>query len=318
MQRLSLYTDVRRRSWRRLFVGLPRQVNIIVAVAPFAGCVATVVVLWNRAVNWSDIAILAGMYTVTTLGITVGFHRLLTHRAFQTTRGIRNGLAVLGSFAVENPVIIWVADHRQHHAFPDQDGDPHSPHLHDGSGVIGAFRGLWHAHMGWWIDTRRVSNPTRYAPDLLRDPAMRRISALFVPLVLLGLLIPFGIGILVTGTLWGGLEGLLWGGFVRIFLQHHVTFAINSICHFVGRRPFDTADMSTNVAWLALPSFGESWHNNHHAFPTSVRQGLRSWQIDISWLVIGALERLGLAWDVRKVSPTMMRERAQELATTPR
>jgi stearoyl-CoA desaturase (Delta-9 desaturase) len=283
----------------RLFAGLGRRVNFLVVVIPPIAVVLAMALLWNDGAGWSDVAILVIMYTTTTLGITAGFHRLLTHRSFETRPAVRNALAVLGSMAVENPVIIWVADHRQHHAFADEDGDPHSPHTHGGTGLRGTLRGLWHAHVGWLLDTDRRSNPIRYTPDLLKDPAMREISRLFLPIVFVGLLIPFGLGVALTGTASGGLTGMLWGGFVRIFLQHHMTFAVNSIGHFHGKRPFDTPDKSTNVFWLSVPSLGDSWHQNHHAFPTSARHGLTPLQIDMSWWLIRGLERLGLAWNVK-------------------
>jgi stearoyl-CoA desaturase (delta-9 desaturase) len=283
----------------RLFAGLGRRVNLLVVIIPPLGVVLAMVLLWNDGAGWSDVAILLLMYTATTLGITAGFHRLLTHRSFETSPAMRNALAVLGSMAVENPVIIWVADHRQHHAFADEEGDPHSPHTHGGSGLRGTLRGLWHAHVGWLLSAERKSNPIRYAPDLLKEPAMREISRLFLPLVFVGLLIPFGLGVAVTGTLSGGLTGMLWGGLVRIFLQHHMTFSVNSIGHFHGKRLFDIPDKSTNVFWLSVPSFGDSWHHNHHAFPTSARHGFTARQVDMSWWFIRALERLGLAWNVK-------------------
>lgn len=288
---------------------LPRDVNIAVVVLPLLGLLVAIVLLWNRAVGWSDIAVLIFMYTLTTLGITAGFHRLLTHRAFKTYPSVRYTFAVLGSMAVENPVIIWVADHRQHHTFADVEGDPHSPHTHDGEGVLGVLRGLWHAHIGWLLDYGRKSDPIRYAPDLLRDHGMRRISTMFIPLVLLGLLIPFLLGLGLTQSVFGGLTAILWGGFVRIFLQHHMTFSVNSIGHYFGRRRWQTDDKSTNVAWLALPSLGDSWHHNHHAFPTSARHGLRWWELDLSWLTILALKNVGLAWDVKVATPAAMRRR---------
>lgn len=282
----------------QIFARLGRRVNILVVVVPPLGLVGAMVLLWDGLFHWTDLALLAAMYTATTLGITVGFHRLLTHRSFETRPKIRYTLAVFGSMAVENPVIIWVADHRQHHAFADEEGDPHSPHTHTGSGLRSTLRGLWHAHVGWLLDHRRKSDPIRYAPDLLMDRPMREISRLFLPLVFAGLLIPFGLGVVLTGTIVGGLTGVLWGGLVRILLQHHMTFSVNSIGHFHGRRPFATRDRSTNVAWLAVPSLGDSWHNNHHAFPTAARHGLGRWQLDLSWLFVRALERFGLAWNV--------------------
>jgi stearoyl-CoA desaturase (Delta-9 desaturase) len=278
-----------------------RATNLIAVVLPFLGFIAAVVLLWNSVVGWLDLAILAGMYLVTAGGVTVGFHRLLTHRSFKTVRPLRLGLAAVGSMSVQGPVIAWVADHRKHHAFADEEGDPHSPHLGEETGFAGSLRGLAHAHVGWLFDSQAKAGARRYARDLLGDPGLRWISHAFPALALLGLAIPFALGLAITGTLAGGLTALLWGGLVRIFFVHHVTWSINSICHFFGRRRFETDDHSTNVAWLALPSLGEAWHHNHHAFPTSAFHGLRRREIDPSGMLIGMLERLGLAWDVVRV-----------------
>jgi stearoyl-CoA desaturase (delta-9 desaturase) len=243
------------------------------------------------------------LYVLTGLGVTVGFHRLLTHRAFKTTRPIRATLAILGSAAIEGPVISWVADHRKHHAFADREGDPHSPHVGHGHGWRGALRGLLYAHVGWlFIHTHR-GRRTRYAPDLLGDPVVSWVDRTFVVWALGGLVTAFGLGWLFGGTLRDGLTGVLWGGAVRMLMVHHVTYSINSLCHFFGRQRFDTGDQSRNLAWLAPLSLGEAWHNNHHAFPTSAQHGLRRWELDPSALLIRALERVGLAWDVVRVSP---------------
>jgi stearoyl-CoA desaturase (delta-9 desaturase) len=281
--------------------------NLLGVFLPVAGFVGALVLLWERFVGPVDLAVLAAMYVATGLGVTVGFHRLLTHRAFDTFRWLRATFAVLGSMSVQGPVIHWVADHRKHHAFTDEDGDPHSPH------VDGGLRGLWHAHVGWLFSLAGRAEPERYARDLVADPLMRAISRLFPGWVALGLAIPFGIGYAVSGSLRGALIGLLWGGLVRIFLLHHVTFAINSVCHFFGRRRFATEDESRNVFWLALPSFGESWHHNHHAFPTSAFHGLRRAEVDPGGLLIRGLERLGLVWNVVRPS----RERQAEKAVAP-
>ncbi len=277
-------------------------VNLVAVALPLLAFLAAIVLLWNRLVDWTDLAILALMYPLTALGVTIGYHRLLTHRSFQTRRGIRVMLAALGSMAVQGPVITWVADHRAHHTFADEEGDPHSPHTDHRDGLAGSIRGLWHAHVGWLLDSQARASARRFAPDLLRDPALRAVNRAFPLLVLAGLAIPFGLGLAISGTLAGGLTAALWGGLVRIFLVHHVTWSVNSICHFFGRRRFDTDDRSTNVFWLALPSLGESWHHNHHAFPTSAVHGLKRGELDPSAWVIGLLERVGLAWDVTRVS----------------
>jgi stearoyl-CoA desaturase (delta-9 desaturase) len=257
--------------------------------------------LWNRELDWRDVAILAVMYLATGLGVTVGFHRLLTHRSFKTSPWLRGVLAVLGTMSVEGPVISWVADHRKHHAYTDRLGDPHSPHVDHGGGWRGALRGLLHAHVGWLFDHTQRGARERFAPDLLADPVVAFVDRTFVLWSLLGLAIPFGLGLLIGGTLGAGLEALLWGGAVRILLLHHVTYSINSLCHFFGRRRFRTDDHSRNLLWLAPLSFGEAWHNNHHAFPTSAFHGLGRGEIDISGLVIATLERAGLVWEVQRV-----------------
>jgi stearoyl-CoA desaturase (Delta-9 desaturase) len=260
----------------------------------------------GNVLNWQDILILVVTYAVIGTGITVGFHRLLTHRSFKCNRFVRAGFAALGSAAAEGPVIDWVATHRRHHQFSDVDGDPHSPHGY-GSGFRGALRGLAHAHVGWVFSEMEVADERRYAKDLLADPLIRFVDSTFVVWVIAGLAAAFGLGVALTGTVVGGLTALLWGGAARIFLMHHATFSINSLCHFFGRHEYDTGDESRNLAWLAIPTWGEAWHNNHHAFPTSYRHGLRRWQIDPSAAVIRMLEMLGLAWDVVRVDPARMR-----------
>src|SRR3954469_21353969 len=280
-----------------------RVITGIVTGAPFV-CLGIVAwQLWAELLGWSDVVVFGVMYVLTALGVTVGFHRHLTHRAFQTTPAVRATLAVLGSAAIEGPVISWVADHRKHHAFSDRPGDPHSPHVDHGGGWRGALRGLAHAHVGWlFIHTER-GNKSRYAPDLLDDPIVAKIDRTFLVWALGGLGVAFALGALLTGSLAGGLTGLLWGGGVRMLVVHHVTYSINSLCHFFGRRRFDTDDESRNLAWLAPLSFGEAWHNNHHAFPTAAAHGRRWWELDLSAATIRTLERLGLAWDVVRVPP---------------
>jgi stearoyl-CoA desaturase (Delta-9 desaturase) len=258
--------------------------------------------LWDRELHWRDIAIFVAMYVPIGLGVTVGFHRLLTHRSFQTSPLMRGLLAVLGTMAIEGPVIAWVADHRKHHAYSDRPGDPHSPHVDHGVGLGGALRGLAHAHVGWLFDHTQRGARERFAPDLIADPVVSFVDRTFIPWSLLGLAIPFGLGYLIGGTLLAGLEGALWGGAVRILVLHHATYSINSLCHFFGRRRFHTEDHSRNLAWLTPLTFGEAWHNNHHAFPTSAIHGLGPRDLDLSGIVIAVMERFGLAWDVRRVS----------------
>jgi stearoyl-CoA desaturase (delta-9 desaturase) len=284
---------------------LERNANIAAVIVPFAAFLAALPLLWNSLVGWTDLAILVGVYLSTAFGITIGYHRLLTHRAFETYRPLKYLLAIFGSMAVQGPVIGWVADHRKHHAHTDEEGDPHSPHVGHGSGL----KGLYHAHMGWLFDTHGMAEARRYARDLREDPGMRFINRHFLVWVALGLAIPFALGLGITGELTGGLTALFWAGLVRIFFVHHITWSINSICHFVGQRRFDTDDRSTNVFWLALPSLGEAWHHNHHAFPRAATHGLRWWEIDISGLVIRALRRVGLAWNVVRITPERQQQR---------
>src|SRR6202171_4145471 len=258
---------------------------------------------WGGSLHWQDLVVLAIVYALSGAGITVGYHRLFTHRSFKTTRLLRMLFAVLGSMAVEGSVVEWVATHRRHHDFSDQPGDPHSPHAEHTPGWRGALGGLVHAHVGWMFRGKDMANPGRYARDLLSDHDLRVIGRTFPLWVLAGLALPFGLGLALTGSVVGGLTGLLWGGVVRIFLLHHATFSINSLCHFFGRRPFATGDESRNLAWLAPLSLGEAWHNNHHAFPTSACHGLGRWQLDPSAWIITALERSRLAWDVVRIGP---------------
>jgi len=289
---------------------IQRNANIGAVALPFAAFLAAIPLLWNNVVGWTDLAILGSVYIATAFGVTIGYHRLLTHRAFETYRPVKYMLAIMGSMAVQGPVIGWVADHRKHHAHTDEEGDPHSPHVGHGSGV----RGLWHAHTGWLFESNGVADAKRYARDLLEDDGMRFINRWFLAWVLLGQTIPFGLGYALTGTLAGALTALFWGGLVRVFFLHHVTWSINSICHFFGRRRFETDDKSTNVFWLAVPSLGEAWHHNHHAFPRAAVQGLRWWEIDVSGLVIRAMKRLHLAWNVVQISPERQQQRLAQAA----
>jgi len=288
---------------------LDRTITGLITVLPPALLVLAGWQMWNQELRWRDLGILVLMYVPIGLGVTVGFHRLLTHRSFKTSPALRGALAALGTMAIEGPVISWVADHRKHHAYSDRLGDPHSPHVDHGGGTLtgtgwrGALRGLAHAHVGWLFDHTQRGSRERFAPDLLEDPVVAFVDRTFLLWSALGLVIPFALGALVGGSAMAGLEGMLWGGAVRILLLHHVTYSINSLCHFFGRRRFATDDQSRNLAWLAPLSLGEAWHNNHHAFPTSAFHGLGRRELDVSGLVIATLERAGLVWDVQRVSP---------------
>ena len=295
---------------------LHRNINIAAVFLPIVALLVAIVVFWGHGVSWVDLALLVFMYVITGLGITVGYHRMLTHRAFQTSKPVEYTFAILGSMALQGPVISWVADHRKHHAHTDQEGDPHSPHAgFAGGGLLNALRGLFHAHVGWlWVNEGRAG-ARKYAPDLLEDPGMKRISRMFPWWALATFAIPAILGGLITWSWTGALTGLLWGGFVRVFLLHHVTWSINSICHFLGSRPFEIDDHSGNVFWLAIPSFGEAWHHNHHAFPRSAVHGMRNRrQIDLSAGLIGLMEKCGLVWNVVRIAPE---RQAQKLAGAP-
>ncbi|HSZ12985.1 MAG TPA: fatty acid desaturase [Solirubrobacteraceae bacterium] len=287
----------------RAFATIDRVANVVVMVLPLALVGLAAWLTWGGALRWPDLVALAVTYLLTGLGITVGFHRLLTHRSFKTSPALRGVLAALGSAAVEGPVIEWVANHRKHHQFSDEAGDPHSPHVDHAAGWRGALGGLFHAHVGWILGGDALADEQHYAKDLLADPVVRFVDRTFVLWVAVGLAFPFALGFALTGSLVGGLAALLWGGAVRMFLLHHATFSINSMCHFFGRRSFATGDESRNLSWLALPTLGEAWHNNHHAFPTSARHGLRWWQLDPSAWLIAGLARTGLVWDVIRITP---------------
>jgi stearoyl-CoA desaturase (delta-9 desaturase) len=275
-----------------------RILNLMAVILPLIGFVAVIISLWGRGFYWIDAGLLLGMYALTTIGITVGYHRLFTHHSFETSRVVQIVLAVLGSMAVEGPLLKWVAVHRRHHQHSDTHDDPHSPHEHDGE-FLGLVRGIWHAHVGWFF--RAVpQNLSHYVKDLRQSRVLRVVSRLFPLWVVLGMLIPAALGGLLSGSWMGALSGFLWGGLARIFLVHHVTWSINSICHLWGRQTYRTSDQSRNNFVFGIIGFGEGWHNNHHAFPTSARFGLRWWQVDLGYYVISILAFLGLASKVRQ------------------
>ena len=287
-----------------------RIITGIVTAVPFLALGLVCWQVWADLLRWSDIAVFLIMYVLTAGGVTVGFHRYLTHRSFVTSAPLRATFAALGSAAIEGPVISWVADHRKHHVFSDREGDPHSPHVGHEGGWRGALGGLLHAHVGWlFIHTQRGSKD-RYARDLIDDPIVSFVDRTFVVWALGGLALAFGLGMAIGGSFHAGLTGLLWGGAVRMLVVHHVTYSINSLCHFFGRASFETGDHSRNLMWLALPSLGESWHNNHHAFPTSAVHGLRRWQPDPSAAIIRTLEKAGLVWDVVRIDPARQSRKA--------
>lgn len=279
---------------------LPQRLAMLVTViGPLLGIVICTVLLWNRGtIGWAEILVMVGMYSIAGFGVTIGYHRLLTHRSFEAPRPVRLLLAIFGSAAGQGMVIKWCATHRRHHQSADHEGDPHSPHLHGGHGVRGLIRGMWHAHVGWTFEADKP-NLTRSVHDLLADKALVRIDQLYLLWVSIGLLLPATVLGLYYQSWYGAVSGLIWGGLLRMFLMHHVTWSINSVCHVFGRRPFQSDDHSTNNFPIAIVSLGEGWHNNHHAFPTSARHGLRWWQFDSSYLIIKAMGWLGLAKNIR-------------------
>jgi stearoyl-CoA desaturase (delta-9 desaturase) len=284
---------------------LERRATLVAVIVPFIACIAAVALAWGGLVTALDLAILAVMYALAGFGVTVGYHRLLTHRAFDAPPAVRAVLAALGSMGVQGAVIRWVADHRKHHTFADEEGDPHSPHLRGREGWRGVVRGMWHAHTGWLFEDGERAPARRYARDLLADPVIRFVDRWFPGWVALGFVLPFAAGwALSGGELAAGLTALLWGGLVRVFLLHHATWSVNSVCHMYGSRPFATGDESRNNWAVALVTLGEGWHHNHHAFPTSARHGLRLRQVDLSYALIRALEALGLARNVRRPAPS--------------
>jgi stearoyl-CoA desaturase (delta-9 desaturase) len=269
----------------------------IFVITPLLALLAAVPIAWGWGLSWVDIAIALPFYVVSGLGITVGFHRYFTHGSFKANRALRVALAISGSLALQGPVIDWVADHRRHHAFSDKEGDPHSPWLY-GTGPRALAKGFYHSHMGWLFG-RDQTNEERFTPDLLADRDIVRVDRLFVLWATLSLVLPGVIGGLVTLSWAGALSAFFWGGLVRVALLHHVTWSINSICHMIGEQPFASRDRSRNVWPLAVLSFGESWHNLHHADPTCARHGVQRGQVDISARVIWAFEKLGWAHSVR-------------------
>lgn len=283
---------------------LGKAVILTVVIVPFIATLYAIWRLWEVAVYWPDLVLFAVLYPLTGLGITIGYHRMLTHNGFQTHPWLRGTFLALGGMAVESGPLTWASTHLKHHALSDKEGDPHSP-----------LEGLFHSHVGWIIDGWRTE-PEKHGPWLLKDEQVGFFERTFLFWVVLGLAIPFVIGGLWSMALGdpfmqGALTGFLWGGLVRIFFTHHITWSVNSICHTFGSRPFATKDQSRNNAIVGLLALGEGWHNNHHAFPNSAEHGLEWWQVDISAYVIRTLEKLGLVWDVKRVTPEQLTRRLE-------
>ncbi|AXB45186.1 acyl-CoA desaturase [Amycolatopsis albispora] len=280
----------------------PIQFSVYLGViAPLLALLVAVPFAWGWGLSWVDVGLFVFFYCVSGLGITVAFHRYFTHGSFKAKPWLRVVLAISGSLALQGPVITWVADHRRHHAFSDRDGDPHSPWAF-GTTPVAVAKGFWHAHMGWLFE-RDQTNAERFAPDLVKDPAIARVNSLFGLWAAVSLFAPALLGGLITWSWWGAVTAFFWAGLVRICVLHHVTWSVNSICHMIGERPFTARDRSANFWPLAIFSFGESWHNLHHADPTSARHGVQRGQIDISARLIWIFEKLGWVHSVRWPTP---------------
>jgi stearoyl-CoA desaturase (Delta-9 desaturase) len=290
-------------------------VTLVAVVVPPLGLFSAMGLLWGVAFHWVDVFLLASLYVVCAFGTTIGFHRYFTHRGFEARTPVKAGLAILGCMTMQGPVTQWVTDHRKHHALSDRDGDPHSPHAGYGDGAWAAARGFVHAHVGWMFTNLGMEQGRAYGKDLYEDRLVRLIDRVYVLWVVLTFGIPFAIGYAVGGTWQAGLEGLVWGGLLRIFLYQHATFSVNSVCHMLGRRDYVSRDESRNNWVVALLVFGEGWHNNHHAFPASAKHGLGRRQVDVSWWVIRGMERLGWVWDVKRPDAEQLERRRLQTAS---
>ena len=274
---------------------------LALTILPFVGVILTIIFAWGRGISLTSLLLFLGFYFITTVGIGVGYHRLFTHKGFQIKPWLKAILALSGSFALQGPVIRWVADHRRHHAFSDRPGDPHSPHLHEDESYLSMVKGLWYSHIGWMFDSEETT-AKKFAPDLLKDKMIVMLDRYYWLWIVLTFALPGLLGLLITGTFTGFLEGVLWGGVVRVFFLHHVTWSINSVCHVFGRRPYKTRDESRNNAIFGVLAFGEGWHNNHHAFPAAAVHGFHWWQVDLNGFMIWLFEKMGWVWNVTRVT----------------
>ena len=277
-----------------------KAMMLTAVILPFLGVIAATILLWQIGmVSWEYIAMVVGGWLITTLGITIGFHRLCSHKSFDTYPWVRLVWTALGTMSIEGAPLTWCAVHRRHHSHSDKEGDPHSPNL-DGYGFRGMLKGLFHGQIGW-LFTGYWSKPNyeKWIPDLIKDKMLVRMNNNYYWLVLLSLSIPTLLGFIIEGSWFGAMLGFIWGGMVRVFITHHITWSINSICHVFGSRDFKSSDHSTNNMVCGILACGEGWHNNHHAFPSSARHGLKWWQFDLSWIVIRMMGWCGLAWNIK-------------------
>jgi stearoyl-CoA desaturase (delta-9 desaturase) len=282
---------------------LRRKMAVYATVTILLPAVVTAVAVSGavrHGVPVSALVALGVMYMLTAIGITAGFHRHFAHKSFSAKPALRIFLGVAGCMAAQGPVLNWASTHRRHHQNTDKNGDPHSPYV-KGDQRLGFLRGLFHSHIGWMI-TDNMTNPVKYAPDLLRDKLATFINRWYLLWVSLGILLPGVVSGLMGGTIDDFVQGVLWGGFVRLFLVHHAFWLIGSVAHIIGVRVFATNDQSRNNFFSALLNLGEGWHNNHHAFSSSARFGLRWYQIDLGYVFIWTMRALGLAYDVRQPS----------------
>jgi stearoyl-CoA desaturase (delta-9 desaturase) len=294
-------------------VGRVNVLILLVSIIPLLGVIAAGFWWWGKGLTGLSLTLFLIMHFFTGIGITVGFHRLFTHKSFETSDVLKYILGVLGSMGLEGRIIEWVTDHRLHHQYSDDEGDPHSP-VYNRKGWWQRTKGFVHAHYGWMLTIDDVRDYDRYSPDLQKDPVVKHVDRFFLLWVLLGLLIPTVLGGIISGSWIGAFLGFLWGGPVRIFTVHHITWSINSLCHTAGTQPFRSHDSSRNNLVAGLMGLGEGWHNNHHAFPTSARHGLRWWEFDASWELIRLLSILGLVWNVRLPNKKQMEEKRHRAA----
>jgi len=296
-------------------LALQRKIAFWVVLIPFLALLAGVALLVRSAVGRVELALLLGMYWASHLGAGLGFHRYFSHRSFQTTKTVKALLAILGSMAAQGPVMLWAATHRRHHQFSDREGDPHSPFVH-APGLLNRLRAIWHAHVGWLFKPQ-VNDWVRHVPELVKDKMLMRINRLYFVWVLLGLAIPSAIGMWLIGGWRGAYDGFLWGGLIRIALGHHSIWSVNSLCHLFGTRPYRSNDNSRNNFFLAIAVFGDGWHNNHHAFPSSAFHGLSWWQIDLHGYFLRLLGLFGLAWDIKRPSASALKQKQRAKADLP-
>ncbi len=291
---------------------MQRRIAFWVVLIPFLALLVGVLLLARSAVGRVELMLLLGMYWISHIGAGLGFHRYFSHRSFQTTNAIKALLAIFGSMAAQGPVMQWAATHRRHHQFSDRHGDPHSPFVHE-PGILNTLRAVWHAHLGWLFKPQ-VNDWVLYVPELVKDKMLMRINRFYFVWVLLGLAIPSALGFWLIGGWHGALDGLLWGGLIRIALGHHSIWSVNSLCHLFGTRPYRSNDNSRNNFFLAIAVFGDGWHNNHHAFPSSAFHGLSWWQIDLHGYFLRFLALFGLAWDIKRPSAGAMKQKQRTKA----